>query len=412
MVQAFEDVLPPEVSLAMLPERVRIASRVVGIRASAIRSGGSEVDYALFTLEDVTRVAELEAERAEGHALIRAVRNRHAFSTFARDARLRLASLIEAPLDEPTVRREVHTIKGNAGLFELGEIVSEIDRLEEKLWITHADLSGLAQRLDATIRRFEEALGIGAVEDESSLCTVDQATLTAYETELARSQSDHERARLLRDLMRRLRMRSVRAILGPVEDRVALLAARLEKVTECHVVGGELLVNERVVAPVVQVLAHALRNAVDHGIECEDERVQRNKAPCGRVELRFEAGADGALLVSLMDDGRGIDGRALCRKATSLGLLTEAEADSMSAEQQLELVFLDGFTTAERTTDISGRGVGMSALKAAVAEVGGEIRINSEPGAGTMLQILIPGAADAGERSWQRHSRRASATAV
>lgn len=397
MAQAFEDVLPPEVSLGMLPERVRVGARVIGVTAMPIRSTGEEVDYVLFTLEDVTRLASLEAERAEGLAMIRAVRNRHAFAQFARESALRLASLLDGHFDEVAARREVHTIKGNAGLFELHDLARHASAVEERASLTRADLEGLATLLGATVRRFEEALGFSVVEEDASVSAVDQATLGVYEQCFARAAGDAERIELFGSLLRRLRMRTVRAIMGPVEDRVALLAGRLEKSVDCAVIGDGVLVHERKVAPILQALAHAVRNAVDHGIEAPDERVSLRKSPSGRLELRFEATPEGALSLSLSDDGRGIDYAALARKAVARGLVTPVEADAMTPEELTDLVFVDGLSTAERATEVSGRGVGMSALREAARRVGGDARVLSQPGRGTTVAIVVPSAAAAAE---------------
>jgi two-component system, chemotaxis family, sensor kinase CheA len=346
----------------------------------------------LFTLEDVSRLVALEAERAEGLAMIRALRNRHAFVQFARDAERRLSTLIASEADPATVRRDVHTIKGNASLFELKDVARCAGEVEECERITRAELKVLAASLRATLERFEHALGFSLLDEESTPAACDETTLRTFERNFARAADDAERSLLFQRLLKRLRMRTVRAMLGPVEDRVALLAERLEKRVECAVLGGEVLVSEQKVAPVLHALTHAIRNALDHGIEAPDEREGQAKKAEGRVELRFDARPDDSLHVIFSDDGRGIDSGTVAQRALEHGLLDAEALASLTPEQRLELVFLDGLSTASQATDVSGRGVGMSALRAAALAAGGQIRIHSWPGDGTTLEIVIPDA--------------------
>jgi two-component system chemotaxis sensor kinase CheA len=132
-----------------------------------------------------------------------------------------------------------------------------------------------------------------------------------------------------------------------------------------------------------------VRNAVDHGIELPEERVRAGKPPEGRLLLR--AGCDGEQVqVELCDDGAGIDLERIRAKAVQRGLVPAAQAAQMPDAQLAELIFLPGFSTAERITHVSGRGVGMDIVKTKIEKIGGRIEIESRRSEGTMIRIRIP----------------------
>lgn len=148
---------------------------------------------------------------------------------------------------------------------------------------------------------------------------------------------------------------------------------------------GELdrTVLERMIAP----LEHMLRNAVDHGIESEDERTAAGKPAAGRIRLTLEREA-GDILITLNDDGRGISLDAVRRKAVERGLLSEG-AD-LSDQEVLQFILESGFSTADRVTQISGRGVGMDVVHSEVKQLGGSMNIESVLGQGTRFTLRLP----------------------
>jgi two-component system sensor histidine kinase and response regulator WspE len=158
---------------------------------------------------------------------------------------------------------------------------------------------------------------------------------------------------------------------------------RLEITGESTPVDREVL--ERVEAP----LGHLLRNAVDHAIEMPEDRLRAGKPAAGkvRVEARHSAGM---LLIEVTDDGRGIDAELIRAAVARKNLTTPEVAAGMSEEELLEFLFLPGFSMKETVTQLSGRGVGLDVVHAMIREVGGAVRIFSEPGKGTRFQLELP----------------------
>jgi two-component system, chemotaxis family, sensor kinase CheA len=136
-------------------------------------------------------------------------------------------------------------------------------------------------------------------------------------------------------------------------------------------------------------LVHLVRNSVDHGIERPEERREQGKQPSGRLTLRASNDA-GNVVIEVEDDGRGLDPEALKRKAVERGLITSEAALAMSPADACRLAFLPGLSTAEKVTDVSGRGVGMDVVGNNIRSLHGTVDIRSKPGAGTVISIKLP----------------------
>lgn len=143
---------------------------------------------------------------------------------------------------------------------------------------------------------------------------------------------------------------------------------------------------------VASIAMHAIRNAVDHGIEPRDVRIGNGKPAAGQVRIRVGADDD-RLSIEIADDGRGIDLDAVRRRAVERGLLCADDAARWRAEELVELVFHPGFSTATIVSEISGRGVGMDVIRATVEEMGGRVALQTRQGAGTRLRVDLPASA-------------------
>src|SRR5690606_27689452 len=142
-----------------------------------------------------------------------------------------------------------------------------------------------------------------------------------------------------------------------------------------------------IMMPILQSLTHLIRNSIDHGIEAPWER--QGKPATGLIRLHFAAD-DQAWRIEVTDDGRGINGDAVLRKAMDRGLISASQAGPMSHDERCQLIFLGGLSTAEAVTDVSGRGVGMAAVAEAIHEAKGTIHVSSSLGQGTKFEIVIP----------------------
>ncbi|MES2614109.1 MAG: chemotaxis protein CheW [Bdellovibrionota bacterium] len=177
--------------------------------------------------------------------------------------------------------------------------------------------------------------------------------------------------------------------LRPLPRMIRDLARELGKKIELHVQGESLRVDNSLAVVCSNSLVHLVRNSADHGIELPHDRLESGKQTTGSVFIKCREDND-EVLITIQDDGRGIDYLKIKAKALEKGLLTEEELSVMSEQQILAIIFMSGFSTAAQITDVSGRGVGMDMVKASVESVGGQIEIDAKPGKGTTFTMHLP----------------------
>ncbi|MBV8855576.1 MAG: chemotaxis protein CheW [Acidobacteria bacterium] len=184
-----------------------------------------------------------------------------------------------------------------------------------------------------------------------------------------------------------LRMVTLRASLLRAARAGRAAAREAGRRVEFEVAGGDARLDRSLAERVADPLLHLVRNAVDHGVETEKERLAAGKPAAGQV--RIEADSDGGLVVlRVSDDGRGVDVGAVTRAAAAAGLV--APGAQITEAHALRLIFRPGFSTAARASLVSGRGVGLDVVERAVEEAGGEVRVRSLRGRGTTFELRLP----------------------
>lgn len=167
------------------------------------------------------------------------------------------------------------------------------------------------------------------------------------------------------------------------------LAVACGKQVTIQMEGANTELDKTIIEAIKDPLTHIVRNAVDHGIEAPTLRVMADKAPEGRLLLRaFHEG--GQVNIEITDDGAGIDPAKLRAKAVEKGILTADAAARLTEREAMQLIFAPGFSTAEKITNVSGRGVGMDVVKTNIEKIGGTVDVASTVGVGTTLRIKIP----------------------
>ncbi len=167
------------------------------------------------------------------------------------------------------------------------------------------------------------------------------------------------------------------------------LCAHLGKKARLVMEGAETELDKSILEAIRDPLTHLVRNALDHGIESPDQRARLGKPPEGNVALRAEH-ESGWVLLEIADDGAGIDPARLRERAVKKGLLSAEAAGRLGDRETVALIFNSGFSTAEKVTEVSGRGIGLDVVKENIERVGGAIEVISVPGHGTTFQIRIP----------------------
>jgi len=185
------------------------------------------------------------------------------------------------------------------------------------------------------------------------------------------------------------RMQNIGIVFNKFPRVVRDLASDLGKNVELSLKGKEVELDKTIIEAIGDPLTHLVRNSVDHGIELPEDRQKIGKNSTGEIVLKAYHEA-GQVNIEISDDGKGLDGRELAATAMAKGLITEDQARMMSDKEKMNLIFMPGFSTAEKVTDVSGRGVGMDVVKTNLDRLGGVIDIDSKFGEGTTIRIKLP----------------------
>jgi two-component system chemotaxis sensor kinase CheA len=193
--------------------------------------------------------------------------------------------------------------------------------------------------------------------------------------------------RELQESVMRVRMLPINVVFSRFPRMVRDLAQRLGKQIELKLTGEQTELDKTVLEKIGDPLVHLVRNSIDHGIESPEKRAAAGKSPAGTVHLDA-CHRGGNIAVEVSDDGGGLDKDRILAKAKDRGLV--GPNDVLSDEQIYDLIFLPGFSTAEKTTDVSGRGVGMDVVRRNIKELGGKIELRSDLGKGSKTIITLP----------------------
>ena len=210
----------------------------------------------------------------------------------------------------------------------------------------------------------------------------------AYSRSFKENLSNFERTIAnIQDLVIRMRMVPLETILTRFPRMIRDLSQKEGKHVDFIITGRNIGVDRSVIEKLVDPLNHLLRNALSHGIEVPEERTKKNKDPMGMIKLTVTHERSD-IIIEVRDNGRGIDYEKIREKAEKNGLIIPG--DVLTKNDLHSLLFDSKFTTAEETTEISGRGVGLSVVKATMESVGGNIEVDSEPGKFTSFRLVIP----------------------
>lgn len=193
--------------------------------------------------------------------------------------------------------------------------------------------------------------------------------------------------REMQELSMSMRMVPIHGVFQKMSRLVRDLAKKSGKEIELSLVGGETELDRNLIEAITDPLVHMVRNSADHGIEMPDQRAQAGKPRAGRLELKA-CHHGGNIVIEITDDGRGLDKARILRKAVAAGIV--AEGVQPSEQELFKLIFHAGLSTAEKVTDVSGRGVGMDVVKRNVEALRGRIDITSVEGRGATFAIRLP----------------------
>jgi two-component system chemotaxis sensor kinase CheA len=354
-----------------------------------------------------------------------------------------------ARLDE--IFRFVHTVKGNSGFFDLPRIGALSHAAEDALGAVRSGARVADARLVSAVLAVIDRLGelVEALETGEALASEDDSALidalsaeapaevaeegapashaarassrtirlpvdlldrmmsgvsdlVLARNELARRIRESGDAEMgaafervsatvadLRDGITRTRMQRIDNLFAPLPRMVRDISGQTGKQVTLEIDGGDVEIDREMIEMIRDPLTHIVRNAIDHGIESPAERRRAGKSESGCLRVCARQ-AGNQILLEISDDGRGIDGDTLVRRAVAAGLLTAERGDRLADGQKTALIFEPGLSTAAAVTDLSGRGVGMDVVRANIERIGGLVEVASRKGQGLALTLRVP----------------------
>lgn len=415
--QYFDNFMPIDVTLSMMPKKMHIAGRVVALTYIPLLDAAQEPQALVLEMSDVTkdeaqsRIREILFER--NTILLRILKQKEAFLNFLKDSEEDLKALSSDP-EEAVGKRLLHTLKGNSASFGLSDIASRVHEIEDEAaqeiaiegsetYFRNAahEVSGL---IDTFLIENFPVLGVSRQDSGRDSFQISEQDLGELERQLGFLQSSSAAHETIAKRLRNVRSKPAQIFISTFESTVERLAQTFEKKIQLKVEGAEIRIDPNTVGPVLRELIHVIRNSCDHGIESVEKRSDAGKEETGHILLLLRELSGDRVEITIQDDGAGIDSDRLSAAAVKKGLITAEEAQAMSPSDKMMLLFYDGVSTAEKTTAVSGRGVGMAALKQRIDETRGTVDITSEKGKGTVFRIVLPQFAE-NQKTQKNHSQ-------
>jgi two-component system chemotaxis sensor kinase CheA len=308
-------------------------------------SSVSEVDKAVVTVLDSAKLNELMKQTTEAMQEIAAASQQVAISAETAADEAKKPAAANAPVASRTIRVDI-------------------------------------ERLDTLMNLFSELL-IDRVRLEQLASEIKKSELTETVEHMTRVSSD------LQSIVLKLRMVPIDTVFNRFPRMIRDVAKTLNKKVDLIITGADTELDRTVVDEIGDPLVHLLRNAVDHGVEPTADRIAAGKLETGTIYLRaFHSGNH--VFIEIEEDGRGINRDNVLKAAIKKGVVTQEQALKLSDEEVYLLLFSSGFSTAEKISDISGRGVGLDVVKTKIESLGGRVQVSSKLGKGTKFSVQLP----------------------
>lgn len=400
--QLFENFMPTSVTLSMMPRKVILSNqKIIMFDYTIIENNEKNPEKVIIQAKDITAIEEQNKKNESIHnksqILINILRSKETFQNFVTDFAKMIQDLLASGINDSVLaNRILHTLKGNSALFGLSDVAHIIHETEGLISKSQKEeLKGIlvdyAAKIESSLKDFlsenKDVLQVtyGA---QAEKFVIDSAVIDSLQEISSRCSEDIKKE--IEGTLDLIKMRPASFFTSMYESAVRKIATMKEKKIDFKLSGLDVKIDVKRYEPVFKNIIHAIRNSCDHGIETPSERRALGKGDIGTVELNIKQDGKSGIYIQIKDDGKGLDVEALKEKAIEGGIASKEKLESMTREQIFELIFLDGLSTAKEVTDISGRGVGMSALKSIVEELGGNIKTSSVLHQGTTLDLFIP----------------------
>lgn len=390
-----DEMMLKEMFLSLLPQEHNIQGKVISVKYKAL-----EDDTFIVVLSDITKTKALEKKIKKQtqiqKMIVSVASDKNDFITLKYD----FESFLQDPSqDLQTLLRELHTFKGIFAQKEMLHIAEGIHALETKINEISSQNSieavldvftahKLQEIFDRDLNIIRNTLGEAFLEETPTL-NVSVDALENLESKIKNLNASPSLDEILDDV-EKIRYESLYSMLNSYSAIVKKIAQKLEKeIYPLEIAGDRNLHVSPTYKPLVKSFIHLFNNCIDHGIEDMETRIEHGKDEMGTIRCEFTQ-TDETLKIIISDDGAGIDIEKLSLNAENKRIKTQEELDKMSEEEKLFLVFADNLSTKENLSQTSGRGVGMSALKAEMDKLAGSIEIENSLGKGVKFIFTLP----------------------
>lgn len=375
------------------------------------KSENRSINRIMLIITDITKEKELEEklreDEAKQKAILKVVNDREGYV----DMQTELQSIFDqiyaefdknlSDIDANSLFRYFHTIKGGGAVYSFTETVTSAHHLEGKLESVRSGESRLTSEFLAEIKndsvKLEESFKVaisemnetlGISDSDEKLYKVSKSKMNDIIAEL-KSNIPNEYLDRVEAFEQKIIKEPIDSVLKKYKSAAVDLGSDLGKEIEVDIKGGEVEIDKERLLPLFNGLIHLVRNLADHGIEDSETRIENGKDEVGKIQISASEKGH-TLTMVFQDDGGGINAKAVLKSAIEKEVVDQKWADSASEDEIVKLILHPGFSTKEEVSDISGRGVGMDAVKACVDDLGGSINIKTELNKGSVFTIVIP----------------------
>ncbi len=383
--EVFDGIMPVEVTLDQMPKRCHANDRVLDLQYNPVMDDQGELRALAVVVSDITAEVEreeLEAENRELMAMIdRISSDKAGFLEFFQEASDIVLQLQErSNQDLPLLKRRIHTLKGNASIFGLPKLAEACHEIEDYI-AEHNELpeETMWSEVFARWNRVQENLNKITSDSDTGLSLDDEEYDAVLQGIL-----NNEPRKVIATRIASWRLEPTARRMTRLAEQAQALGRRLGKGDlRVSIEGSNLHTEPKCWRDFWSSFVHVIRNAVDHGLETPQERLASGKPAEGHVSFATRIDRD-RFIVSVSDDGGGIDWQKLSEVASQKGLPANSKAELV------EVMFADGVSTVDQISDTSGRGVGMAAVRASCERLGGNIKVDSVEGEGTTFHFDFP----------------------
>ncbi|PCI27143.1 MAG: hypothetical protein COB67_09210 [SAR324 cluster bacterium] len=396
----------------LLPKEIQVLEKTLALEFRYIPAKTGQGKF-MTILTDITKERELAAMIAEEEErntmIIKVATDRDGFLLFLREMEELFQSVHAVLSQDPDAMdlnelfRYYHTIKGGAASYGLKAVAQFSHEIENKLEEIRRDklemgvallqdlvkeTSALQQLLSETLKQLSGILSEDEWRQSERVYQVRESKFLNIEQLLIKNLPE-QFIEEIHNSFESMRKQPIGRILQKYAVTAKDLAGELNKPIEVLLQGGEIEVSFDRLSPFFGSMIHLIRNAVDHGLEAPEKRLMLGKTETCQIQIEAEA-CNQSLKLRIMDDGSGIDIARVRQKALTKKLASESFLAQASETEIMNLIFEPGFSTRDDVSKLSGRGVGLDAVKIAVEALQGVIEIQSQPNLGTTFEITIP----------------------